>query len=169
MSRPAVLGVLVLALALAGCSRQQAATPGPLWFPARLQGLAIVDSIAGDAARATLRKMHGRGVAPANTRIGVYGREALPTVLYISRYASADTAASEMRSMVTTIGTGRSGFVARRSFRAAGLDVFEVAGHGQAHYYFVRGAELAWLSAPPDRGAAVLAELLRVDLRAIPR
>ena len=162
------LAAPVLALVLAaGCAGPR--DPGPLRFPRSLAGLAIVDSLAGEAARETLRRMHSKAVAPADTRIGVYGGEVPPTVLYVSRYPDARTAAVEAGAMVRRIGSGSSGFVARRTFRAGGVTVHEAAGHGQAHYYFARGAELAWLAAPADRAPAMLAELLRVAPGAIPR
>jgi len=174
MSRPRTAApwaalAAALALAAAGCAPSGGGAAGPLHFPARLQGLAIVDSIGGEAARTTLQRMHGKGVAPVDSRIGVYGGEALPTLVYVSRYADVATAAGETGAMVKRIGTGSSGFVARRTFRAGGVEVHEVAGHGQAHFYFARGPELVWLSAPPDRAAAMLAELLGIPGSAIPR
>lgn len=170
-SRRALLAALALAGALAaaaGCTAP-GGNAAPLHFPARLGGLAIVDSVAGEAARTTLQRMHARSVAPPDTRIGVYGGEALPTLVYLSRYADAPAAAAETRAMVERIGSGSSGFVTRRTFRVEGLEVHEVAGHGQAHYYFARGPQLVWLSAPPDRAAGMLAELLGLPPGAIPR
>ena len=171
MSRASAAAALALGLLLAaaGCGSAGSRAPGRLYFPARLQGLALVDSIGGDAARATLRRMHGKGVAPVDTRIGVYGGEALPTVLYVSHYADSRTASREMRTMVERLGAGSSGFVPRRVFRAAGVQVHEAAGHGQSHYYFARGVQLVWLAAPPDRAADMLAELIGVAKASIPR
>jgi len=158
---------LVIALATAGCGARGGGTVTPLAFPRGLAGLAIVDSIGGEPARATLRRMHGKAVAPPDTRIGVYGHEALPTLVYVSRYPEPGLAVVETDSMVRRIGGGSGGFVARRTFRVSGLEVHELAGHGQAHYYFTRGAELVWLSAPPDRAPTMLAQLLGLPPGAI--
>jgi len=163
----------ILFLALAGaaivaCTREPPATLR-LWFPRELQGLAIVDSIGGEAARATLERMHGSDVAPLETRIGVYGEGALPAVLYLSRYPKAEVAERERRAMTRRIGAGSSGFVPGRPFRVSGVEVHPAVGHGQAHYYFARGPELAWLSAEPDLAPAMLAELLGVPADSVSR
>lgn len=138
-------------------------------LPATLQGERLTESIEGERAVSTIGHLHGRrGIAPRMSRIGLYGDREPRTTLYVSRFASAREARDQLEAMATRMGPGSSGFGHHRAFTIGGVEVHSVMGHGQAHYFYARGADLTWLAAPHEAARGMLAELLRVDAESVP-
>jgi hypothetical protein len=137
-------------------------------LPPEIQGLQLVKTISGDAAAGTIGRLHDKSVAPTESQIGLYQSGETKAVLYVSRFGSAAEAAAVLQMMAMRIADGAEGFGHYRRFSVGANEVHFVLGQGQAHYFFMKRFDVSWLAAPPDIARAGLAQLLAVDVDAVP-
>lgn len=140
----------------------------PPLLPPEIQGLRLVKAIAGDAAAGTIGRLHDKSVAPTESRIGLYQSGEKKAALYVSRFGSSTEAASVLEMMALRIADGAEGFGHYGRFNVGTHEVHSVLGQGQVHYFFMKGLDVSWLAAPPDIARASLAQLLAVDVDAVP-
>jgi hypothetical protein len=137
-------------------------------LPAEIHGLALTEMQSGADAADAVGSLHGRSVAPLETRIGIYGPPEMRVAVYRSRFGSSDEAYGQLEAMATRIGSGSSGYGHHVEADVAGTPVHQVFGHGQVHYFFAQAAYVTWLSAPPSIARPALAELLGLGLDSLP-
>lgn len=161
-----ITATALLALLVCGCMTDHARLPD---LPARLAGLPLVTSMAGDSARREIGMMHGKGVAPRESRIGLYALGGFRAAVYASRYASSGEAERQLRAMADRMGPGSGGFGHHMRLDVAGIEVHSVIGFGDQHYFYARGAVVYWLTVPAELAHRALAQMLDVSPDAIPR
>lgn len=160
---------LVLLFLLTGCPGQPSdAGRGPI-LPETLGGLALVERATGDQARDLITQLHPGPLAPAESEVGFYASGDDRAILYVSRFARADTAMAQLETMSAMIGRGRGGFGHHAEAEIAGTVVHMVMGQGRAHFFFRQDREVVWVSADPETGRGALSQLLGVAPDSIPR
>jgi hypothetical protein len=158
---------LLVLLLLSACGRE----PPPVQvggLPPSVLDLNLIERAGGDPARALIARLHPGPLAPAESEVGFYGSGDRRAVLYVSRFASADTAHAQLAMMAAMIGRGRGGFGHHSEVAIGGTAVHATLGQGRAHFFYTRGAEVVWLAADPAIARPALAELLSVPLDSIP-
>lgn len=136
--------------------------------PQKIHGMELIREISGKAAAGMIARLHGKDVAPAESRIGHYGAEPPHATLYISRFESEEQAQSLLVDMSLRIGEGSSGFGHHEHFDVKAKEIHLVLGQGQSHYFYAEGAHVFWLGIDPRMARAGLAELLEVDVDKVP-
>jgi hypothetical protein len=164
---PAALaaGLLTVALTGAACAGSDAGEPP---VPDEIHGFQLADVKAGEEAAAVLERMHGKEVAPERSWVATYGPEEMGTTLYVSRYESAETAASELARMAAGVEGEGTGFGHHAEFQVAGLTVHSVFGRGQVHYFYAKDRDLVWLGMVPMLARVGVAQLLNVPPDSVP-
>jgi hypothetical protein len=162
------LGVVAAAAIVMGaaCSRGAAPTAGPL--PQVLHGLALVDARTGREATQVIAHLHRGPVVPNENYVAAYGPKEMRATLYLSRYATADSAAGEVTAMAKDLTGGGSGFGHYTHFAVAGADVHSVFGPGEVNYFYAKDRDVVWLAMPPMLARGGLAQLLAVPEDSIP-
>lgn len=143
-----------LAFLLLGCKE----SVDPL--PARMGTLELVSRISGEEARSMIDRLHGRGVAPVISTIGIYTGERAKATLYASEYnaaSDADEAEARMRELIQH---GTADFSHFHRLKLQNKDVSMCVGMEQVHYFFVSGARMYWLAVDPAVAYATAAGLI---------
>jgi len=154
-------------LVAAGCGERLPSAAGtPL--PQTIDGLPLVQLVSGARAARAVARLHDRDVAPDASWIGRYALDRDEAIIYASRYRTGDDALRQLDAMAARIGTGTPQFGHHRSFDVAGRPVHAALSPGTIHYFFVRDADLLWMSIPPARARAALADVLRLPEDSIP-
>lgn len=163
--------VLAAAVAAVGGCREVprgvASDGSPL--PDSLHALRLVDLQTGADAARIMERLHGKEVAPLRSWIGSYAGHGASAELYVSRYDSGRHATADLEAMSARIGPGTPVFGHHRTIVVAGQTVHATLGQGGVHYFFVREADLFWLTVSPAVARPALAQLLEVPLDSIPR
>jgi hypothetical protein len=131
--------------------------------------MSLIESVSGDEAQNLISQLHPGPLAPAESQVGFYAAGDDRAVLYLSRFAEADSARAQLEMMSAMIGRGRAGFGHHTEIDMAGTVVHAVVGSGRMHFFFTRQNELVWLAADPALARAALAELLGVEVESMPR
>lgn len=158
--------VLALTGALPACAGRDEAAESPL--PAQIHGQELVATHTGEEAGRILEGLHGMAVGSDRNWVGVYGTMEMPTLVYVSRFASADRAKAELDAMVARIDSGAAGFGHHTWFTQDRRTVHSVFGQGQVHYFWAQDASVWWLGAHPMIARMALTELLQVPADSIP-
>ena len=165
-ARPASAVLLAFAVMLAACTGRDEAAESPL--PAKIHGQELAATHEGEEAGRILEGLHGRAVGSDRNWVGVYGTLEMPTLVYVSRFSSADRARAELDAMVTRIDSGTAGFGHHTWFTRNERTVHSVFGQGQVHYFWAQDADVWWLGAHPMIARMALTELLQVPADSIP-
>jgi len=155
-----------IGVTLAACSRKAATAESPL--PAEIHGQALAATHVGEEAAKILEGLHGRAVGSDVNWVGVYGTMETPTLVYVSRFTTADAARTELDAMVARIDSGTAGFGHHTSFTSGDRTVHMVFGQGMVHYFWQQDGDLWWLGAPPMIARVELSELLKVPADSVP-
>jgi hypothetical protein len=163
----AALAALAAAgVTLAACSTKQESAESPL--PAEIHGQALAMTHEGDEAVKILEGLHGQAVGSEVNWVGVYGSMEMPTLVYVSRFKTADAAQAEMDSMVARIDAGTAGFGHHTTFRIEDRTVHSVFGQGMVNYFWLQDRDLWWLGAHPMIARMALSDLLQVPADSVP-
>jgi hypothetical protein len=159
--------LLLVAAALAACGERSGSEAADM-LPAEIHGLALTQSESGETATSMIAQLHASSVAPEQSQIGIYTAGTLRAILYVSRFATSAEADSQLVLMATRIGEGSPGYGHFRSFELPPGTVYQAFGNGQIHYFYAQDSDVTWLAAPPDMARPILAELLNLEVTAIP-
>ena len=131
-------------------------------LPARVGDLILISEAQGESAREIVDRMHGKGVSPQHSNVGIYQSQAARADIYLSTYANTSEAQNVYQVMAERIGAGGTPFFQYQSVAIAGQNVSFCLGLGQAHYFFFRNEELYWVSADARVGHNSIIELIRI-------
>ncbi len=165
MRRSGLALVAAVPLLVAACRGEREAS-SPL--PAQIHNMQLAATHEGDEATQVLESLHGRPVGSEQSWVGIYGPMDMATAVYVSRFGTADDAASEMEAMVARIDSGATGFGHHTYFERSGRMVHSVFGQGQVNYFYQQDDELWWLGAHPMIARMAVAELLGLLPDSIP-
>jgi hypothetical protein len=129
--------------------------------PPQLGQLSLVRTISGADATGLVNKLHGKRVSPRENVVATYGGEGVEATLYLSYYASADSAALVAAAMAQRITAGIPPFDHFRMFEEGKNPVYMCLGLGQAHFFFACGERLYWLAADIGVAEEALVQLRR--------
>lgn len=149
------LNVLLLCLLLAGCQPRNE-------LPATLGELKLGESITGERAKETINRLHDGGVTPEANFIGQYGNEGSTATVYLSVFASAESAGEAERQMAELIKKGNPIFGHYHELTLGGKQIAMCLGQGQAHYFFSHEKKLYWLAVDAHIAQESLRNLLDV-------
>jgi hypothetical protein len=158
------VGCMALLALASACAGDRAGSP----LPDELHGLELIEQQSGEEATNAIAQLHEQDVAPTESYIGRYGTEEIGATIYVSRFASADEAQSQLVSMAEGIGEGAAGYGHHRTLEVDGREVHVVFGRGEVHFFYVDGNDLTWLGAHPMFASLALADLLSVSPESIP-
>jgi len=164
--RAASVGLLAMAGVLLACTGEGQVAESPL--PAQIHGQELAATHEGEEAARILEGLHGKAVGSERNWVGVYGTMEMPTLVYVSRFASADRARAELDAMVARIDSGTAGFGHHTWFTRDEHTVHSVFGQGQAHYFWAKDSDVWWLGAHPMIVRMALTDLLQVPLDSVP-
>ena len=154
----AIVFVALLVLALGACT----SPPEP---PLAVGGLPRTHLLDGQAARATIDRLHGRTIMTRDAFVAHYEDDGAVAMLYVSRALWWPLARWQFSKMVQGIGRGRASAEGRFTYLRAreqdGLTFYSALGLGQVHYFYRSGATIVWIAADPAVARRVLADTLR--------
>lgn len=165
-TRAAFATLLAMAGVLSACTGGERTAESPL--PRQIHGQDLAMTHEGDEAARILEGLHGQTVGSDRNWVGVYGTMEMPTLVYVSRFPSADRATAELDAMVARIDSGTAGFGHHTWFTRNAQTIHSVFGQGQAHYFWAKDADVWWLGAHPMIVRMALSELLAVPPDSIP-
>lgn len=166
LSRTLLLSALPVALA--ACSPPEAAPDSAVPLPEEIQGMRRVRVTEGAEAQAMIRKLHGKEVAPLAGYVGHYGEGPTHAMYYTSLFDDEAAANESLETMSSKIGEGSGGFSHHLTMDVAGRPVHLVLGQGRVHFFFVDGTRLSWLAIDPPMARGGLAQVLGVEMTAVP-
>ncbi len=137
-----ILIILSIMLTLGGCS------PKSNLLPVEIYGLSLKSSLTGAKARKFVNQLHFQNVAQSENKIGFYEGDNVKAVIYVTSYATPDTASTEGIKMVKKISEpGKALFIDGQYININGSQIFQCHGMGQTHYVFSNKNQLFWISA----------------------
>jgi hypothetical protein len=161
-------GTIAALIALASCGGTPPSDRETRALPDSLNGLALIQSAAGEDAQRLIASLHPGPLAPAESDVGFYASDDERAVLYVSRFPSADTAQAQLSLMSAMIGRGRAGFGHHTETEIGGTVVHAALSQGRAHFFFTRNREVVWLAADPETARGALGQLLGVSVDSLP-
>lgn len=154
---PAV--ALILALLLTAAMPGLAGT-AEVGLPPSIAGMELVRTVRGAEAAAIIDRLHRGDVATRSNAIGEYEGGGKSATYYVSLYDDPARAVQAMEDMAGVMSGGGHGFSHLMKRSADGREFYMALGQGQAHYFFVRGAELVWLAVDVDVAEGAVREVL---------
>jgi hypothetical protein len=138
--------VVLVAAALAAPHALRLMNPAAASLPPTLGGMPIQGAIYAAQAIETIDQMHDNDFPLSSGAVGVYGpfNEA---VLYISGAPTEGLARRMTVEMTEKIAESDTPYTPTGEERTGGVDVYELEGHGQKHFYYQVGKLLIWLAA----------------------
>ncbi len=137
-----ILIILALALTLGSCSSKSNL------LPVEIYGLSLKSSLTGAKARKFVNQLHFQNVAQSENKIGFYEGDNAKAVIYVTSYATPDTASTEGVKMIKKISTSdKAIFIDGQYININGAQIYQCHGMGQTHYVFSNKKQLFWISA----------------------
>ncbi len=159
MRLPMSMSVLLLTL-LVLIAAQASEQPLDSALPAVIAGMEITERISGEEAARIVNRMHRGEVATQANFIGHYQGGGNRAAYYISLYESPDQAEGAMESMAAVMKQEGHGFSHLMKRTEQGTDFYMALGQDQAHYFFARDNELAWLAVDIPVAETAVKEIL---------
>lgn len=159
MCLPLSISVLLLSL-LVLVAAQASEQPVDYALPSVIAGMEITEGISGEEAARIVNRMHRGEVATRANFIGHYQGGGNTATYYVSLYESPDQAKAAMEAMATVMRQEGHGFSHLMKRTEQGTDFYMALGQGQAHYFFARDNELAWLAVDIPVAEAAVKEIL---------
>jgi len=148
----AALAALVLLLASCG-----GAAPLAESFPEKIGGKTLSELQTGQDALKRINMLHGKNIEAVDGAVAVYKGGAQPTVVFVTRAASADMAQKQTEAMLKGMFGNQNGhFSDPVTAEMDGLQVVRFKGLGQAHFIFQKGDASWWLSTDPASSGEML-------------
>lgn len=161
---PALVLLLVLITALPQAAANQEQSPAaaaPAFIPGTIAGMTLTELMDGAQATAVIDRMHRGTVATQANFIATYQGPPGSATLYVSLYDDPGQAVSDREEMAEIIAKKGHGFSHLKRRTQNGLVFYMALGQGQAHYFFARGHELAWLAVDIDVAEQALKDVLQ--------
>lgn len=136
-----IAAAFVLYSLSSGCSR----TCDQVEIPKAIGLLNLVEEMDRDKAREVIDRLHGKGVAPTESRIGTYKNEEESATLYVSAFSNETEAKQVRAEMAARIAEGNPVFDHYKELTILNHQVAMCLGMGQVHYFFERGNLVYWL------------------------
>lgn len=159
MCLPLSISVLLLSL-LVLVAAQASEQPVDYALPSVIAGMEITEGISGEEAARIVNRMHRGEVATRANFIGHYQGGGNTATYYVSLYESPDQAKAAMEAMATVMRQEGHGFSHLMKRTEQGTDFYMALGQGQAHYFFAKDNELAWLAVDIPVAEAAVKEIL---------
>lgn len=156
---PLTISVLLLSL-LVLVAAQASEQSVDYALPSVIAGMEITERISGEEAARIVNRMHRGEVATQANFIGHYQGGDNRATYYISLYASPDQAEAAMEAMAAVMKQEGHGFSHLMKRTERGTDFYMALGQDQAHYFFAKDAELAWLAVDIPVAEAAVKEIL---------
>ncbi len=134
--------------------------PASAYMPEVIAGMTITKLDSGDEAARIVNRMHRGEVATQANFIGHYQGGGNRGTYYVSLYESRDQAEAAMEAMAVVMKQEGHGFSHLMKRTEQGTDFYMALGQGQAHYFFARDNELAWLAVDIPVAEAAVKEIL---------
>lgn len=147
--------VLLFLIVAAGCSSRES------FLPQEFYGLALQKKLAGKEAAEFVNNLHFHAVAAEKNEIGFYEGKRGPAVIYVSYYASKETAAAEEKRMTGKISPENSVFIGGEYLQVNGKEVYRCFGMGQTHFVFTHQKALFWVSVDTIKAKDILSAYLQ--------
>jgi hypothetical protein len=151
-----VLSLSLFFLVAAQASEQ----PVDYALPSIIAGMEITERISGEEAARIVNRMHQGEVATQANFIGHYQGSDNRATYYVSLYESPDQAEAAMVAMAAVMKQEGHGFSHLMKRTEQGTDFYMALGQDQAHYFFARDNELAWLAVDIPVAEAAVKEIL---------
>lgn len=155
-SLPLAVILIPIMLLAPACRRAQS-----IAIPKDLAGMRILRQLNGAQATELIDHLHGKGVSPQQSLVAFYADASNKATVYVSRYSDVSEAISMKREMAKRIAAGNPVFEAYQELSLGAQQVSRCVGMGQIHFFFVRDADLYWLSANPPLAQQAVDDLLR--------
>lgn len=150
-----LLGVGVIVLYLINNSNENL-------IPSALGNLKLVEQYSGQQAQKIVNHLHGKGVTPERTFIGIYQGDESEATLYLSLFRDSSEAAKAERTMVNRIRNGNPVFGHYQELAIEGKQISFCLGQGHAHYFFSWRERVYWLEVDPMNAQNTLNGLFKI-------
>ena len=115
-------------------------------LPESLNGYKRTQFLQGKEAEEFVNRLHLKTVVSKKSEIAFYQKNQEDLKIYITHYASAESAETEKQKMVDKIIQTPGIFIKGKNLTIEDLDVFRCFGMGQTHYIFNIAEKLFWVS-----------------------
>lgn len=112
----------------------------------RLGDLKLVKKVEGAQALAQVSRLHGKEITLKSAFIAEYSSADERVTVWVSNAGSEAAAKDLISRMVRGIEDGNEMFSNLRRLTVSGLEVFQVAGSGGEHYFYISGDKVIWLT-----------------------
>lgn len=117
------------------------------YIPRIFFDLELKQHLRGEEAKTFVDKLHFKNVAGKSNEIGFYKGEKGSAVIYITYYATAESAKDEEVKMTEKISPENSVFIMGKYIDVNKEKIYRTFGMGQTHFVFTHDKALFWLSA----------------------
>lgn len=126
--------------------------------PGTIAGFSLVQAQTGQAAIASLKRLHGVDFPLVSGIMAEYGQKS--ATLWVAEAGSQAQALELMNSMEAKIAQGGSPFTPMGVFQFQNRDVYLLNGMGQTNFYAQSGNKVFWLAVVPEQAEQAMKELL---------
>ena len=138
--------------------------PAPLPIPPTVAGLSLRAHLFGQDAADEINRLHRGNFRLTGAAVALYG-DAAATV-WIGGTQDVSRASLITSQMTKSIARSNNPFTPVGERQLRGIDVYELTGMGQIHYYFQVGNRIYWLAVEPYLADQGLSDLLDFALDA---
>jgi hypothetical protein len=150
--------LLVIGLLLAGCRESPSTQP----FEPHIEGLTLVQWIAGDDAIMAINKLHGMPIDVVRGFVAHYEGTNDKATIWVSEASSQALAKEQVSLMIQKMKNNeRTPFRNFRDVSIGGRKVIAFDGIGQTHYVFRDNQWVYWISAHAKRIDDILQHICR--------
>ncbi len=132
-------------------------------IPGRLVGMALTNTVTGEAALQQLAELHGKEVSLASGYIAHYKNREREAIAWVGITRTVEQARQLSEAMTRRIKQGNRYFTNLRTEEVGDLQVYRLDGaDGMAHYYYQKANKVIWIGIGGEQPEVVTREAVRV-------